>query len=106
MSSETVNPRRLTLVLIVLMFLVPILAVDINDEQREVLNIGDVSNHDIRADRSFVVIDEEKTQERKDKALASIPPIFFVDMQLRQDLLERVEQSFQQVRTLLETCLR
>ena len=95
MSSEPPNSRRLTIVLIILMVLVPILTVDIGGDHYEKLSIGDVSNHDIRADRSFVVVDEQKTQELQRKAVEAIPPIFFVDMQLRQGLLERVEQSFQ-----------
>ena len=103
MSSDPPNTRRLTIVLVILMLLVPIFTVDIGGNQHEALNIGDVSNHDIRADRSFVVVDEQKTKELQRKAVESIPPIFFVDMQLRQGLLERVEQSFQQVRALMET---
>ena len=91
MSSDSPNPRRLTIVLIILMLLVPIFTVDIGDAKYEALQIGDVSNHDLRADRSFVVVDEQKTQQLQRKAVESIPPIFFVDMQLRQGLLDVVE---------------
>ena len=58
MSSDAPNPRRLTIVLILLMLLVPIIAVDMGSEEYAQLAIGDVSNHDIRADRSFYVADE------------------------------------------------
>ena len=76
MSNDSPNPRRLTFLLILLMLFVPILAVDIGGEQCESLTIGDVSNHDVRADRSFVVVDELKTKALQRKAVESIQPIF------------------------------
>ena len=57
MPIENTPARRLYLVLAILVILVPLLAIDFGGVTYKEFFVDDVSDHDIRADRSFVLID-------------------------------------------------
>ena len=102
MQIEVAITRRLYFVLSVLVILVPLLSIDLGGRRYEELSAGDVSAQDILADHSFVIVDEEKTEEARKIAVENVPPIFFVDMMLKKSILERVEKAFSTARSSIE----
>ena len=97
MLLELNEPRRRSLLLALLVLLVPILTIDLEEMTFEEVVVGEVSQHDIRANRLISVVDTKKTEEKRSEAVAKVLPIFHLDMQLSQLQLEKMQQGFEKV---------
>ena len=68
-------------------------------------HVGQIASHDIKAKRNYEIVDEEASGAVRDEAMASVLPVFDVDLGLADVVASRVRDAFQTERTLLERLL-
>lgn len=68
------------------------------DEQ----NIGKASTATIRADRDYIIIDDEATQQAKESALKNVKPVFFLDASLSDNIADSVKEAFNYIRNNIQ----
>lgn len=61
---------------------------------RPVPSVGEIANEEIRAQIDFSYIDKQATDALLFQAIASVPPIYSIDLQVKQNALKRVDDLF------------
>lgn len=68
----------------------------------EALQSGDVSEQDVRAPRTFEVVDDEATRLRREQAARAVHPVFELDARQTVVVRERLAEAFRQGRSWLQ----
>lgn len=62
------------------------------------LEVGAVATYDIKADRNYEIVDEEATSSSRQEAVASVLPVYDLDVGLENRAAKQVEQAFEVMR--------
>lgn len=93
--------QRLVLAVILSSFL-SFLMLEFVRAPSDALKSGDVSEHDVRAPRTFEVVDNEATRLRREQAARAVHPVFELDTRQAVVVRERLAETFRQGRMFLE----
>jgi putative nucleotidyltransferase with HDIG domain len=72
-----------------------------SDEQ----SIGKVSSSTIKADRDYVIVDEDATKQARENALRSVKPVFLFDASLADIITDAVKEGFEFMRNSIQVAL-
>jgi len=72
-----------------------------SDEQ----SIGKVSTSTIRADRDYILVDEDATKQARENALKGVKPVFFFDVSLSDSITDSIKEAFGFMRNNIQVAL-
>ncbi|MGC8928293.1 MAG: HD family phosphohydrolase [Myxococcota bacterium] len=65
-------------------------------------NVGKVSTATIRADRDYIIVDEEATKKAREDAIKNVKPVFFFDASLSDNISDAVKEAFNYIRNNIQ----